>query len=119
MQRIQLEQEAPEAQLAVLEKIVQALLDKDAVTHAQLLDLVFACTGARTVTGTDIFVHFDKPRPGDIQDGRPAKRFIQFHTCFNQMDVPLAYCASLEPGAVAGYLNECVSLALQNGLAMM
>ena len=112
VQRIRLEQEAPEAQLAALEKIVQALLNKATVTHAQLLDLVFACTGARTVTGTEIFVHFDKPRPGDVQDGRPVKRFIQFHTCFNQMDVPLSYCSSLTPDEVAGYLNECVTLAL-------
>lgn len=119
VQRIQLEQEAPEPQLAVLEKIVQALLSKDTFTHAQLLDLVFACTGARTVTGTEILVHFDRQRPGDVQDGRPAKRFIQFHTCFNQMDVPLAYCASLTQEEVGPYLNECVTLALQNGLGMV
>lgn len=35
------------------------------------------------------------------------------------MDVPLAYFAALEPGEVGAYLNECVTLALQNGLGMM
>lgn len=79
----------------LLERTVILLMDKGKFTHKEILDLVFACTGSRTLTGTEITVNFQKPHDEDVVDNKPVKRYIQFHTCFNQMDVPLLYMSSL------------------------
>ena len=95
VQRIQMEIDDSIVQLSVLDKIVAAYMSKDKFSHKELLDFVYACTGARTLSGTEITVSFVKQQPGDIVNGVPVRRFVQFHTCFNQMDVPLVYISQL------------------------
>ncbi|CAL5971952.1 Conserved_hypothetical protein [Hexamita inflata] len=119
VQRIQMEIDESNLMLICLEHIVSSYMDKDSFSHKQLLDMVYACTGARTLAGTEITVSFVKAGPQDIVQGKPVKRYIQFHTCFNQMDVPLLYVSTLKSDELAIYLEECVNLALQNGFAMM
>eukprot|EP00703_Trepomonas_sp_PC1_P003482 JAP93124.1 hypothetical protein TPC1_14710 [Trepomonas sp. PC1] len=117
--KIQLEIDDTGLQMVLLERIVAQYADKEKFSHKQLLDMVFACSGSRTLTGNEIVVTFIKPHASDMQNNKPIKRYIQFHTCFNQMDVPLLYASQLNDEQLKDYLNECVEQALANGFAMM
>lgn len=99
----------------VFERLVLVLMDKKLFSHNELLNLVYACTGWRTLTGTEIQVACQKiPKGANAKD----RRYIQFHTCFNQMDLPIEYMHGLNDEQLVLYVKESVNLALQNGFAM-
>lgn len=54
---------------SALEKLVTVLVDKEKYSHKEVLDLVYACTGARCLTGTEITVSFLKTAPEDLVNG--------------------------------------------------
>lgn len=98
---------APEVHFQCLEKIIDAI-QSQFFTSQDLVDFVFAATGARTMVGNRVFLKFYSHREekGGIQ------RLLEFHTCFSQVDVPVETVIDMALDELAEYLKRCVQMAI-------
>ena len=73
----------------VLQKFRAVLSDPVIISHGDILKLVFAATGQRSLRGTELSINYLKKSNEVFKNGVFERKYIVFHTCFNQLDVPL------------------------------
>ncbi|KAH0574443.1 hypothetical protein SS50377_24401 [Spironucleus salmonicida] len=118
--QIELEQELVDEKIKILNSFKKLLTDSQFFSHKELLEFVFASTGQRSLRGTELTFMFIKPsKENKLANGQYERRLIQFHTCFNQADIPLGYSLQLSEDELKDYIKTCVSSALENGFAIM
>ena len=69
------------------------------MNYEDITTFVFAATGSRSILNTDVEVDF-------INENSAEKRFIEFHTCFNKIEIPLKYVYNLNNDELQKYILE-------------
>ena len=67
----------------VLHKFTDVLCDPVLFSHGDILKLVFAATGQRSLRGTELTINYLKKANETMRNGVFERKYIVFHTCFN------------------------------------
>ena len=106
---------APKIYFQCLEKIIDAI-QSQFFTSQDIVDFVFAATGARTMVGNRVFLNFYSHPESE----KNIQRLMEFHTCFSQVDVPVETVADMALDELAEYLKRCVQMAISgNGFQII
>lgn len=95
----------------MITKIIETFNDEKLITHRDLLNFVFCATGARALRDIELTLRLSF-------DPHSERRLLQFHTCFNTVDVPVTYVLTLNEEQLAEYVKDCCRLALESGFGM-
>lgn len=92
-------------------RLIEVFNDEKLITHRDLLNFVYCATGARALRDIELTLRLSF-------DQHSERRLLQFHTCFNTIDVPVAYLLTLDDERIAEYVKDCCKLALDSGFGM-
>ena len=69
-------------------KIMDVFSDEKLLSHCDVLNFVYCATGARALRDIELTLRLSF----DLDSER---RLLQFHTCFNTIDIPVTYFLTL------------------------
>lgn len=95
----------------IIGKIIDVFSDEKLIAHRDLLNFVYCATGARALRDIELTLRLSFEK-------RSERRLLQFHTCFNTIDIPVTYVLTLSDEQIAEYVKDCCRLALESGFGM-